>query len=64
MPIGQSQEMDSALAAAGVSHQLVILPGAGHDLDFPIQTPKNLLVQILEFLDTTWNDSGIQSQIH
>lgn len=58
VPIGQSREMDYALAAAGVPHRLVVLPRAGHNLDFPIQTPKNLLFQILEFLDTTWNDNN------
>jgi acetyl esterase/lipase len=62
VPVQQSEEMNAALQAANIRHQMVILPGAGHNLDFPIQTPKNLLSQILAFLDTTWNDDGTQTQ--
>jgi len=39
-----------------VPNRPVVIPGAGHDLDFPIKTPRNLVFQILEFLDATWND--------
>lgn len=64
VPVSQSQELAAALRQAGVPNQLVVIPGAGHDLDFPIKTPRNLLFQILEFLDTTWNDKVSQSLIH
>jgi acetyl esterase/lipase len=30
VPMAQSEEMDAALAAAGVDHQLLVLPGSGH----------------------------------
>jgi acetyl esterase/lipase len=64
VPVSQSQELAAALRQAGVPNQLVVIPGAGHNLDFPIKTPRNLLFQILEFLDTTWNDKISQSLIH
>ena len=51
-----SEELAAALTKAGVPNRLVVIPGAGHDLDFPIKTPRNLVFQILEFLDATWND--------
>ncbi len=61
VPVSQSEELAAALTSAGVPNQLVVIPGAGHDLDFPIKTPRNLVFQILEFLDTTWNDMDSQS---
>ena len=56
VPVSQSEELAAALTRAGVPNQLVVIPGAGHDLDFPIKTPRNLVFQILAFLETTWND--------
>ncbi len=64
VPDSQSEELSAALTAAGVRNQLVLVPGAGHDLDFPINTPRILIFQILEFLETTWNDSDSQSLNH
>ena len=61
VPVSQSEELAAALTKAGVPNRLVVIPGAGHDLDFPIKTPRNLVFQILEFLDTTWNDMVSQS---
>jgi dipeptidyl aminopeptidase/acylaminoacyl peptidase len=61
VPVSQSEELAAALTRAGVPNQLVVIPGDGHDLDFPIKTPRNLVFQILEFLDTTWNDKDSQS---
>jgi acetyl esterase/lipase len=57
----QAQELTASLTRAGVPNQLILLPGAGHKLNFPINTPRNLVFQILEFLDATWKDSGSQS---
>jgi acetyl esterase/lipase len=54
IPPSQSEEMASALTAAGVRNQLVLVTG-GHNLDFPIHYAK-LIPDILEFLDATWND--------
>ena len=62
VPVSQSIELAQALTAAGVRNDLVILPGSGHDLNFPAGTPKNLITQILEFLNTTWKDGESQSQ--
>jgi acetyl esterase/lipase len=56
VPVSQSEELAAALRDAGVPRQLVVIPGGGHDLDFPIKTPRNLVFRILEFLETTWND--------
>jgi acetyl esterase/lipase len=64
VPVSQSEGLAAALVAAGVREQLVVIPGAGHDLDFPIKTPRNLVRQILEFLQTTWNHKESQSLIH
>jgi acetyl esterase/lipase len=61
VPVSQSEELAAALRDAGVPNHLVVIHGAGHDLDFPIKTPRNLVFQILEFLDTTWNDKDSQS---
>lgn len=60
VPVTQSAELAAALTNAGVPHQLVVIAG-GHNLDFPVRTPRNLLSQILEFLSTTWKDRGSQS---
>jgi acetyl esterase/lipase len=61
VPVSQSIELAGALKAAGVPNRLIIVRGAGHDLNFPVNTPPDLTTQILEFLDVTWNDSGSQS---
>ncbi len=62
VPVSQSIELARALTAAGVHNDLVILPGSGHDLNFPVATPRNLIAQILEFLAATWKDGKSQSQ--
>jgi acetyl esterase/lipase len=61
VPVSQSAELAAALTNVGVRNQLDILPGGGHNLDFPNRTPPNLVSQILEFLSTTWKDRGSQS---
>ncbi len=61
VPVSQSEELAAALSGAGVPNQLDVIHGAGHDLDFPSKTPRNLVLKILEFLDTTWNDKDSQS---
>jgi acetyl esterase/lipase len=50
VPVAQSQEMSDALAAAGVPHRFIRIPGGTHDLNFPIRY-ANLFPQILAFLD-------------
>jgi acetyl esterase/lipase len=61
VPPAQAQILAAALTRAGVPYQVIMLPGAGHKLNFPINTPRNLVFQILAFLDATWKDSGSQS---
>ncbi len=56
VPVRQSRKMAAALAAAGVPHQLALVPG-GHALDFPVHF-RNLTHHLLEFLSATWNDEG------
>jgi acetyl esterase/lipase len=54
VPVSQSRAMASALSAAGVRNQLILVPG-GHALDFPGHYAE-LIPQILEFLSSTWKD--------
>jgi acetyl esterase/lipase len=54
VPVSQSEAMAAALTAAGVRHQLILVPG-GHELDFPVQHSE-LIPRLLEFLDATWKD--------
>ena len=61
VPVTQSEELAAALTSAGVRNQLVIIPGGPHNLDFPNGTPRDLVFQILAFLDATWKDKGSQS---
>lgn len=49
VPVAQSQEMSNALAAAGVPHRLVVLPGGTHNINFPFRY-ADLIPQILAFL--------------
>ena len=53
VPDAQSKAMAQALAAAGVPHRLVLVPG-GHMLDFPNRYTE-LIPQILEFLNAAWH---------
>jgi acetyl esterase/lipase len=59
IPLSQAKSMASALAAVGVRHELILVHG-GHDLDFP-EHYANLIPQILEFLNASWNDKGVPS---
>jgi len=52
IPVSQSEQMQAALTAAGVSSELLLVHG-GHGLDFPTGY-SNLVPDVLEFLDQTW----------
>ena len=54
IPVSQSREMQSALTAAGVRNELLLVNG-GHGLDFPAHY-SYLVPNVLEFLDATWKD--------
>src|SRR5208337_1592577 len=45
VPVSQSKELATALTMVKVPNRLVLIPGGGHDLDFPIGTPGNLVFQ-------------------
>ena len=60
-PVSRSEQLAAALTKAGVPNRLVVIPGAGHDLDLPVETLRNLVFQILEFLKTIWNNKISQS---
>ncbi len=57
IPMSQSEEMATALSAAGVRNQLILVNGT-HNLDFPAHY-SNLIPDVLEFLDATWNDERV-----
>jgi acetyl esterase/lipase len=52
IPVSQSEEMQAALTAAGVSNELLLVRG-GHGLDFP-KNYSDLVPDVIEFLDSTW----------
>lgn len=56
VPVSQSRQMASALGDAGVSHQLAILPGAGHDLR-SAGNGSRLMPMIVEFLAQAFDPS-------
>ena len=55
---GQAEELDRALAAQGVPHELILLPGVGHQFDFTATAhgqplPRDLTPVVLAFLSRT-----------
>jgi acetyl esterase/lipase len=56
VPLEQSRRLDEALAQAGASHQLLIVPGARHGFELTVKSPqtRNLLPDILAFLENVW----------
>lgn len=51
----QSQRMAAALARAGVPHRLILLDGAAHAFGLSV-LDRDLLPEILAFLEGAWND--------
>jgi len=47
VPVSQSRRLSEALAAAGVAHDLLILPWAGHGFDAVVEGPADQLTQAL-----------------
>jgi acetyl esterase/lipase len=54
VPIDQGHRLARVLGAAGVTHRLVVIPGAGHGFGFRVGG-RDLLPDILEFLRETWD---------
>jgi acetyl esterase/lipase len=62
VPLDQSQRLAVALHAAGVPHQLTIVPGARHGFGFHVGR-RDLLPAILAFLESAWNvNSGANAR--
>jgi acetyl esterase/lipase len=59
IPVKQSEELQSALTAAGVSNQLVLVNG-GHGLDFPAHF-SYVVPDVVAFLNTVWDSQGTRS---
>jgi acetyl esterase/lipase len=54
VPLDQSRRLAAALEAAGVPHRLIDVPAARHGFDFQAG-PRDLVPDILAFLDSAWN---------
>jgi dipeptidyl aminopeptidase/acylaminoacyl peptidase len=56
VPLEQSRRLDEALAQAGATHQLLIVPGARHGFGLTVKSPqtRNLIPEILAFLENVW----------
>ena len=54
VPPEQSVALDRALGEAGVSHRLIMIPGARHGFGLHAGT-TDLVPEILAFLDLVWN---------
>jgi acetyl esterase/lipase len=61
VPVDQSRRLAAALGTAGVPHRLLVVPGARHGFDFQVGE-RDLLPDILAFLDSAWNVSSGEKQ--
>src|SRR6185437_495523 len=59
IPVSQSQQMQAALTAAGVSNKLVLVHG-GHGLDFPAHY-SYVVPSIAAFLNAVWDGRQARS---
>lgn len=50
VPVSQARMLDKALKAAGVSHEMTIYPGAGHDFSGKLDGKKNVSGQAEELM--------------
>jgi len=65
VPVVQSVRMAAALAQAGVPHRLIVVEGARHGFETLIEYPaqRDLLPEILAFLETAWNSSVVAGRL-
>ncbi len=57
VPRDQSRRLSAALASEGVPHRLIEVEGASHGFDFQVGS-RDLLPEILAFLESAWNVSS------
>jgi acetyl esterase len=63
VPLPQAQEMDHVLAAAGVQHKLVVVPGKLHAQHYKDMTSPNLPAgQTVEQASLAWFDEWVNGQ--
>jgi acetyl esterase/lipase len=64
VPMDQSVRMASTLAMVGVPHRLIVIPGARHGFGLTVEYPTNrdLLPEIVGFLENVWNISSVAAQ--
>jgi acetyl esterase/lipase len=64
VPLDQSVRMASTLAIAGVPHRLIVVPGARHGFDMTVEYPthRDLLPEIISFLENVWNISSVAAK--
>jgi acetyl esterase/lipase len=62
--LDQSVRMASTLAIAGVPHRLIVVPGARHGFGLTVEYPshRDLLPEIVGFLESVWNISSVAAQ--
>ena len=57
VPLDQSRRLSAALAAKGVRNRLIVVDGTAHGFEFQVG-PRDLLPEILAFLQSAWNASS------
>ena len=64
VPMDQSVRMAFTLAMVGVPHRLIVIPGARHGFGLTVEYPTNrdLLPEIVGFLENVWNISSVAAQ--
>lgn len=62
VPVEQSRALADALDAAGVPNRLIVIENARHGFEFRINNQRDLLPEIIAFLDKAWNDSEARTQ--
>jgi acetyl esterase/lipase len=64
VPLEQSVRMASTLAIAGVPHRMIVVPGARHGFGMTVEYPthRDLLPEIIGFLENVWNISSVATQ--
>lgn len=62
VPVEQSRALADALDAAGVPNRLIVVENARHGFEFRINDERDLLPEIIAFLDKAWNGGEGRTQ--